>query len=165
MKAAITLLSTIALLTAAPTLAQGDGVVHGATGSGQMQVGDGALRTFSFNAVERSDGTATGQAQLVNRQGGNAAQVHVEIDCLSIFGSLAIASGTITQSFNPAAIGLPAVFAVEDNGEGGNDGPDRITLLLTFPLIPPETPLCKLAGPADAEPLLIPIENGNIQVR
>ena len=119
----------------------------------------------AFSAVERSDGTLSGQAQLVNRQGGSAAQVHVEIDCLNVFGNLAIASGTITQAFNPDAIGLAAIFAVEDDGEGANAPPDRITLLLTFPLVPPGTPLCKLAGPGDAAPLLMPIEAGNVQVR
>lgn len=129
-----------------------------------MQLG-GELRTFSFNAVERSDGSVTGQAQLVNRQGGDAAQVHVEIDCLNVFGSLAIASGAITQAFNPDAIGVPAVFAVEDNGEGANAPVDRITPLLTFPLVPPGTPLCILAGAGEAAPLLMPIEDGNIQVR
>ena len=63
MKKVLTLLSTIALIVAAPILAQGDGVVHSATGSGQHAHG-GALRTFAFSAVQRSDGTVTGQALL-----------------------------------------------------------------------------------------------------
>ena len=165
MNKVLTVLGTVALLAAAPVFAQGDGVINSATGSGQMHAGDGSLRTFSFNAVERGDGMVTGQAQLVNRQTGSAAQVHVEIDCLNVFGNLAIASGVVTQSFNPAGIGLVSTFAVEDNGEGANAPSDRITLLLTFPLVPPGTPLCMLFGPGDAAPLLMPIEDGNVQVR
>ena len=46
-KAAIALLSTIALLVAAPILAQGDGVANSATGSGHLRLG-GELRTFSL---------------------------------------------------------------------------------------------------------------------
>ena len=164
MKKTLALMSTIALVAAAPILAQGDGVVHSMTGSGHIQIGDD-LRTFAFSAVQRDNGTVTGEAQLVNRQAGNAAQVHVGIDCLNVFGNVAIASGTITQAFNPDAIGVAAVFAVEDNGEGANAPPDRITLLLTFPFVPPGTPLCMLVGPGDAAPLLMPIEDGNVQVR
>ncbi|MGH3082814.1 MAG: hypothetical protein ACRDNP_01925 [Gaiellaceae bacterium] len=154
MKTAITILSTIALLVAAPILAQGDGVVHSATGSGHLLLGDD-LRTFSFTAVERSDGSVTGQAENHNRATG--ATAHVEIDCLNVVGNVAIISGETRG-------GRTAVFAVEDNGEGANASPDRITLVITNDPDYP-TGVCMLVTPEDAEPFLMPIEDGNVQVR
>ena len=77
MKKVLALMSTIALLAAAPILAQGDGVVHSTTGSGHIQLG-GELRTFSFSAVGRNDGSVTGQAQLQARLIDSTS--HVEID-------------------------------------------------------------------------------------
>jgi hypothetical protein len=154
MKKVFALLSTIALLVAAPIFAQGDGVVHSATGSGHMVLGSG-LRTFSFSAVERSDGGVTGQAQLVNRATG--ASGHLEVDCLNVVGNLAIVSGTTETS-------RIAIFAAEDNGEGADASPDRITLVITNdPEFPPG--VCELAPRADVEPFLMPIEEGNVQVR
>ena len=121
MTKALTLLSIIALLAAAPIFGHGEGVVHSATGSGHMQLG-GELRTFSFSAVERNDGSVTGQAQLQARLVDSTS--HVEIDCLNVVGNVAIVSGTLDS-------GITGAFAVEDNGEGGNAPPDRITLLNT----------------------------------
>ena len=43
----------------------------------------GSSRTFSFSAVERNDGSVSGQAQLQARLIGSAS--HVEIDCLNVF--------------------------------------------------------------------------------
>jgi hypothetical protein len=153
MKKVLALLSTIALLVAAPIFAQGDGIVHSATGSGHLQLG-GELRTFSFSAVERSDGTVTGQAQLQARLVGQTT--HVETDCLNVVGNVAIMSG-------PLPTGTTAAFAVEDNGEGGNAPPDRITLLNTGPFFTPG--ICMLLTPGDVAPFLLPIDDGNVQVR
>ena len=80
MKTLIALLSTIALLAATPILAQENGIVHSATGGGNIRVGD-ALRTFGFSTVQRSDGSATGQMQIQARQFGNT--IHIEVNCLT----------------------------------------------------------------------------------
>jgi hypothetical protein len=159
MKSAIAILSTIALLAAAPILAQGDGVVHSATGGGNIRIGD-ALRTFGFSAVQRSDGSAIGEMHIQARQFGNT--IHIDVNCLNVIGNVALISGTITQHTDPAEIGTTAGLAVEDNGQGANASPDRTTLLFGFP---PGTPACLLFGPADAAPFLMPIEGGNIMVR
>ena len=153
MTKALTLLSIIALLAAAPIFGHGEGVVHSATGSGHMQLG-GELRTFSFSAVERNDGSVTGQAQLQARLVDSTS--HVEIDCLNVVGNVAIVSGTLDS-------GITGAFAVEDNGEGGNAPPDRITLLNTGPFFTPG--ICKFLTPAVVAPFLLPIEKGNVQVR
>lgn len=153
MKKAITLLSTLALIAAAPILAQGDGVVHSATGSGHLELG-GELRTFSFSSVEQNDGAVTGQAQLQARLVDSTT--HVEIDCLNVVGNIAIVSGTLDS-------GITGAFAVEDNGEGGNAPPDRITLLNTGPFFTPG--ICMVLTPAVVAPFLLPIDEGNVQVR
>jgi hypothetical protein len=153
MKKVLTLLGTIALLAAAPILAEGDGVVHSATGSGHLTLGDD-LRTFAFSAVERSDGTVTGQALLQARLVD--ATGHIEIDCLNVVGNVALISGTGRD-------GTTRAFAVEDNGEGGTASPDRITLVFSGPFFTPG--VCMVLTPADAAPLLMPIEEGNVQVR
>lgn len=161
MKTVIMVLSAIALLAAAPIQAQSNGVVHSATGGGNIHIGDAdALRTFGFSAVQRSDGSATGRMQIQARQFGNT--IHIDVNCLNVFGNVALISGTITQHTDPAEIGTTAGLAVEDNGEGANAPPDRTTLLFGFP---PGTPACMLFGPADAAPFLMPIEGGNLQVR
>ncbi len=159
MKTLIALLSTIALLAATPILAQENGIVHSATGGGNIRVGD-ALRTFGFSTVQRSDGSATGQMQIQARQFGNT--IHIEVNCLNVIGNVALISGTITQHTDPAEVGATAGLAVEDNGEGTNAPADRTTFLFGFP---PGTPACLLFGPADAAPFLMPIEGGNIMVR
>jgi hypothetical protein len=172
MKTAVAVLSTLALVAAAPVVARGDaGIIHSATGAGQHPLG--SPRTFEFNALERGDGTVTGQAELQSRLTGthDTRGVHVDLDCLNVVGDLALASGTITKSLadpsDPFATGNVAIFAAEDSGEGANAAPDRITLLIAFTpeVVPPGTALCELVGPAHAEPLLMPIEGGNVVVR
>jgi hypothetical protein len=153
MKKVLTLLSTIALLAAAPILAQGDGILHSATGSGHMQLG-GELRTFSFNAIEREDGSVSGHALLQARVIDTTG--HVDVDCLNVVGNVALISGT-------ARDGTTRAFGVEDNGEGGNASPDRITLVFSGPFFTPG--VCMVLTPADAAPFLMPIEDGNVQVR
>jgi hypothetical protein len=162
MKTAVMVLSSIALLAAAPSQAQGNGIAHSATGGATIHIGDAAaLRTFGFSAVQGSDGSATGQMEIQARQFGNT--IHIDVNCLNVVGNVALISGTITQHTDPAEIGTTVGLAVEDNGEGGaNAPPDRTTLLFGFP---PGTPACMLFGPADAAPFLMPIEGGNIEVR
>lgn len=51
----------------------------------------------------------------------------VSFDCLRISGNQAAMSGTISSSSVPEYIGLRALLAVEDNGEGRKTSPDRFT--------------------------------------
>jgi hypothetical protein len=101
-----------------------------ASGHANLSVGDGQTRTFSFDAVQHVDGTVTGQVEVNNPS--FPIRVHSAIDCLKFDGgNRVIASGPVTQSSDPGtiAIGRIAVFAVEDNGEGANAAPDRITTI------------------------------------
>ena len=127
-----------------------------ASGHGNLTTG-GELRTFSFTAVTHKDGTVTGQAQLISR--ATDTRIHMEIDCLRVVGNIAIMSGTITNSNVPAFEGRPAIFRVQDNGEGANDPADRISLVSIFPAGFAINCNSNFSTP------LIPIDGGNIQVR
>ena len=98
-----------------------------ASGQGSLTVA-GELRTFSFTAVQHEDGTATGQAEVINRSTGLVA--HIQIVCLNILGNRAYVGGFVTKSNLPSFTvpGDTAVFAAEDNGEGANAPLDGITL-------------------------------------
>jgi len=128
-----------------------------ATGAGTLTV-LGELRNFGFSAVA-VHGTIQGQAQLDNR--GQNLTDHLDIDCLKVVGNTAVISGVITKS-NSGLEGDTGVFAVQDNGEGNNAAPDRLSLVFFY-------------GPQYAGTLCTfftfnnfptsPIEGGNIQVR
>ena len=98
-------------------------------GHANLTVGDGQTRTFSFGAVQYSDGTASGQGEVNNPS--FPIRIHFAIDCLKFSANRVIASGPVTRSSDPGtiAVGRIAVFAVEDNGEGANAPPDRITTI------------------------------------
>ena len=99
----------------------------GASGHANLTVGENQTRTFSFGAVERADGTVTGQAEVNNPS--FPIRVRFAIDCLEFDGNRVIAGGPVTYSSNPStiAVGRFSVFAAEDNGEGAEAPPDRIT--------------------------------------
>ena len=129
------------------------------TGHANMtQQPSGELRTFSFTGRVMPDGTVEGQFVNHNRQGD--AVNHGEIDCLRLDGTnAAVLSGPIRKHTNPALEGGTTVFRVEDNGEGTNDPPDRVSVLMNF--APGSTEDCTTVTPA----IMFPIEGGNIQVR
>jgi hypothetical protein len=121
------LLAAVVMLTILLTFAAAASGNPSASGHGN-RISLGELRTFSFTTVEHADGTVTGEAEIFNR--GFPIRAHWKIDCLKLVGgNRAITSGPITQSSDPdvVAVGRIAVFGVEDNGEGANDSPDRIT--------------------------------------
>lgn len=143
-----------------------------ASGHANLTVGDGLTRTFSFTTVENVDGTVTGQGEVNNPS--FPIRAHFEIDCLKFDGvNRVIASGPVTQSSDPdtIAVGRISVFAVEDNGEGVNASPDRITTIPDY--APPKS--CdefSFAGDGlrdDSLGVVVrplrPIEAGQIQVQ
>ena len=153
-------LALLAAITSTPTArAAGN---PSATGHGNALV-DGELRTFSFAAVTQNDGTATGQAVVINR--AQESRTHIEIVCLNVIGDRAYLGGYITGSDVDSEVGLPVIFAVEDNGQGAGADADVMTLVLVGD--PGDVPDCHdpvLVELLDSY-LLIPVEEGNIQVR
>ncbi len=126
----MTVLAAVGLLglaTIPVQAAPGDGVVHSATGSGQLHVTvDTKLRTVGFSAVMLADGTVTGYAEAQPRQEGNRRRI--DVNCLKVVGNVALITGlTIYNAIDPSVIGWTGGFAVEDNGQGPGDPPDRIT--------------------------------------
>ena len=140
--------------TSAP--ADSNSVVNAATGSGH-RISGGEFRSFSFSAVRYADGSARGEAQVYPRS--LDAYAHVAIDCLKVTGNVAHMSGVVTHTSDPTVF-IPdeqVHFAVEDNGEGTNAPPDRVTG------IPENEPLtCDDALPTAA---FNPIVRGNVEVR
>jgi hypothetical protein len=128
-----------------------------ANGHGNLPVGDGELRTFSFHARLKKDGTVEGSVQLYNR--ALDSRIHADIDCLRFISpNRAIMSGPIRHSTNPVfVVGTHGFFIVTDNGEGAGD---------------PEDTISNYFGPVRPQGCEIPfnlverpIEGGNIQLK
>lgn len=145
----------VGLLTVSLCLTADSGIVASATGSGHLTV-NGQLRTFSFSAVKDSSGNARGDGELYNRT--SDARFRLDINCLSVSGSVATMSGTVSDSNLSAFVGKAFWFRVADNGEGANAPADQITLVAVFVLG---------GGIPCSENMGMPflnIEDGNIQV-
>jgi hypothetical protein len=129
--------------SAIPPTAQSDGrtlqasaggqVVHQATaGSPDIctGVGDkpGCDANFSLVALQRANGSVTGQwvdrFSQVNGGGG----IHVAINCLNVIGNRAYVSGVVTGSGLSEQVGQDALTKVVDNGRSANDPPDQLSI-------------------------------------
>ena len=88
----------------------------------------GCDANFSLTAVQRVDGSVTGegQDQLSHIHGGTG--VHVQIDCLRVIGNQAWVSGVIDHSRVPELVGGHVIARVQDNGTTANDPPDLISI-------------------------------------
>jgi hypothetical protein len=154
------ILTALALVSAAAA----EGVVQTATGSGHFEftsdTGVMGLRTFAFEARKAGDGSVTGQADVYNR--AVEQRFHIRIDCLNVFGNVAVMSGTISHAAGPGvAVGDTAIFAVQDNGEGAGASSDRVTRVFFNTGL-----VCTAITPATADySLLISIAGGNVQIR
>jgi hypothetical protein len=100
------------------------GIMESVVGSGHSPRVDGSLATFSFNALKKPDGTVKGQATMHIRVHGTFWKL--DIDCLAVSGNVAVVSGVVSHTDTPW-VGMGGWLAMEDNGEGKNADPDRIT--------------------------------------
>ena len=140
--------------------------LESASGHGTLDNGD---RQFSFNAKRASDGTVTGQAELVNKgftgaNGTSPYRLHIDITCMHTVGNIAVFGGT-TKSTNDPNLVDAVYFTVQDNGEPGKDV-DKISRAYFFdddPTTTGDPQACLLTGPQDLP--LETIEAGNVQVR
>ncbi len=173
----------------------GNSVVFSARGSGHL-VGptlggtEAGWRTFTFNAIQRQDGTTTGHMGYNTHDQGDPAVTHKQdgrVFCMADLGNGLVAigaEGTLRQPDDAppvfAPFGTPLLppatrpddhgifFVVRDNGEGASAaGPDQITGVVHTDLANVSL-LCQLganhplAGLAGA--FLNNVEAGNIQV-
>jgi hypothetical protein len=126
-----------------------------AKGKGDF-IRNGFVRFFSFHAIQHHNGVVTGKAEVQTPATGSFVQM--AIDCLSIDPpNTAFLSGPITKSnVSGFPVGQKAIFEAQDNGEGRDSPPDRLSLLF-------------LAGTLDCTqkpPLgLIDLQHGHIKVR
>ncbi len=96
---------------------QYDARLQGSTARGQITFA-GAVAV----ANESADGEQGGETAVAN------VGMNVTIDCLKISGNRAAMSGIVTASNVPEYVGIRALLAVEDNGEGSKQpSPDRFT--------------------------------------
>jgi len=128
----------ILVLVTVPAMAASN---NGQSSNGNFQFAlEGASGTIQFDA--RMQGTAHGQMTFtgtvevsnedVDGEGTvgstvNNVSLTVSFDCVRVEGNHAAMSGKVTSSNLPAYVGARAVLAVQDNGEGVNEGPDRFT--------------------------------------
>jgi hypothetical protein len=161
------------------------GVVESVTGSSKIHIvgtgpcaGQFASRSLSVRKYD--DGSVTGESQIhVMKEQGTGPDVcdgdvyHADLNCLQVWGNVAIASGPVTQANDAAAdfIGRTAVFAVQDNGEGANDEADRLVRVPPLPFGPyPATASCmSFSLPVVLAALVGPgtgyeVEAGNVEV-
>ena len=132
-----------------------------ASGHGNLS-DQGELRTFSFHAFTRKDGSISGNATLHNRDLDVFSKM--DIDCMVVDGNRASLSGPITaQPDDPSLVGVTAIFTIEENGEGKNADPDRMSYVYPYPVANP--PDCTDAAAANFPFPMLEIEGGNIQLR
>ena len=114
-----------------PTLqaSVGSQVVHRVSVGGPDAFGPGTDANFSLAALERADGSVTGEwhDQFAQVPGFGGLGIHVAVNCLLIIGNQAWVGGVITQSRFSPIVGLDAVTRVVDNGRSQNDPPDQIS--------------------------------------
>ena len=88
----------------------------------------GCDANFSLVALQRADGSVTGQWQ--DTFDGGRLGIHVAIDCLKVVGNGAVISGLITHGISEVSGedvgGQQALTAVVDNGTSGKDPLDQI---------------------------------------
>lgn len=104
-------------LISAPALAASKGDVRI---SGQGTIEDG--RTFSVSAVLYQDGTARGQATLINRNftgdnGNGPYKLHIDITCAKQLDDGTVTIGGFTRRTNDSSLIDAVFFTVEDNGK------------------------------------------------
>ena len=114
------------------------------TGGGTFIVGDNLKGHFNFNSITHTDGSVTGHLafrdpeeapeQDVDGTGelgleglSDGVELTADVDSLNINGNRAALSGVIRQSTVQRYVGLRIILTIEDNGEGKDDAPDRIT--------------------------------------
>jgi hypothetical protein len=134
----------------------GNPVIRSASGSAHLQTQDSpnflepGWRVFTFNAIQRQDGTVTGNMQYDVHDQGDPVVTHRvkgKVFCMADLGNDMIAIGAEGTQRTPydqppifAPFGTPLLppavlpddwgifFVVRDNGEGaGASGPDQIT--------------------------------------
>ncbi|MCL7965634.1 MAG: hypothetical protein M8835_04400 [marine benthic group bacterium] len=113
----------------------------------------GSDANFSLVAVQRADGTVTGQW---SDQYGKGVGMHARIDCLSVEGNTAWVSGQVTRHTDPSLVGRTVNAMVRD---GGDTEEDMISAVFFFL---PAT--CVDQFRFDDTPFFWPVNNGQVKL-
>ena len=156
MKGVLLLLAMLALFVVPTSTAVGDnGVVHRVSVGSHDFTPPGVDANFSLIALQKGDGTMTGE--WTDQFGHGNGGVHIAVDCVSVLGNDAWISGVITHStFELVPAGTPVITRVRDNGTSQNDAPDEISF--TIPLGSPLS--CQTRPPLP----LFPLDGGEVKV-
>ena len=117
------------LLPSAPSFSRGGGDQHRATGSATiiLPMFDNAQERYSLSAIQRGDGTVSGEFEEYSEQDGGQ-RIPAQVYCLTVSGNTARLAARIDQtnvSFGPP--GSYVIWSVIDNGEGAKAPPDQTT--------------------------------------
>jgi hypothetical protein len=117
-------------VSAGPALAAGTVKLTGSGHHSRTVAGVTALTTFTFNAKDRGDGSATGNVHYNFRASGFT--VDGTVTCITASGNQAWVGGVVDRvtSDDPSfqdLVGLDLWWRSIDNGEGSNALPDSTT--------------------------------------
>jgi hypothetical protein len=178
-------LAVLLVAAAAAAAAAKGGVVESVTGSSKIHIVGtgpcaGQFASRSLTVRKFDDGTVEGEKQIhVMTEQGSGPEVcdgdlyHAELNCLQVFGNIAIASGPITKTNDAAAdfLGRTVLLAVQDNGEGASGEPDRLVRVPPLPFGPfPATATCMSFSLVVIQAALIgpgtgyEVEAGNVEI-
>jgi hypothetical protein len=141
-------MTLVLILVLATTASAGSPIVHRVHVGGPDCCADpdlglkpGCDKNFSLVAIERADGSVSGQ--FTDRWGEGLGGFHAVIDCLSVDGNEAWVSGVIIQGTwgDIDLTGWPVVARVRDNGTSANDPPDQISGVQPGPACTDRPPL------------------------
>ena len=130
-------------------------VLHSAQGSGHIQFATNS-EFITFSAVQRADGTVSGNATVHDVSAGVTARI--DVNCLNVVGNTARISGIVTRSSDPTLVGYEGIFQVVDGGEG-KGSVDLMSLANFFEVGSGND--CTVPGEFD----LVPVDQGNIHVQ
>jgi len=103
-------------------------VLHRVTvgGADSEEFPPGTDANFSLVAIEKANGSVSGQWQ--DTFGGGGEGIHVAVDCMNVVGNGAVIGGVITNGSSGGDVsGQRALTAVVDNGTSANDPADQIS--------------------------------------
>jgi len=148
-------------------------VVHTVTWHWEVVGSGGNLNKISVSAVQRLDGTTSGQMQYEQfTDDGKSILAHGDVVCMQVEGNVARlgAAGENKLAANPDNT-IYVIATVIDNGEGANDPPDRGSALLAVSGLLRAQAHCDATPPIPhplgiiADGRVFWSERGNIQVQ
>ncbi len=102
---------------------KGSQFLHRVSVGGPDALGPGVDKNFSMVAMQRADGSVSGQ--FTDQWKDGRGSIHVTVDCLQVVGNRAWVSGVVTGG-TAEDMGAFILTMVEDNGTSAKDPPDAI---------------------------------------